>query len=81
MIGAGLAGLIAALEAAKGSKDVLLVDRGSIGAGTNSALSNGIFAGPTRGYQKSDYVRDVLTSGKGLNQRAFVERVSENALD
>jgi len=38
--------MVAALEAEANGASVALLDRGPIGLGTNSVLSNGIFAGP-----------------------------------
>lgn len=38
VVGAGLAGMTAALAAEQAGADVILVDRGPIGTGTNSAL-------------------------------------------
>lgn len=59
----------------------MLVDRGGIGVGTNSIISNGIFAGPTHTYDERLYVKDVLETGKGLNNRRFVEMIAGNALE
>ena len=46
VIGAGLAGMIAAWSAARHGAEIFLLDRGPIGTGTNSSLANGVFAGP-----------------------------------
>ena len=81
VIGAGLAGMIAALEAAKRRSHVLLVDRGSLGVGTNSALSNGIFAGPNGNYTKEEYIKDTLAAGRGLNRVSYVNFVASKALN
>jgi len=43
--GTGCAGLIAALAAEREGAEVLLVDRGPLGIGSNSAMANGVFAG------------------------------------
>lgn len=80
IIGAGLAGMIAALEAVKSHAHVLLVDKGGIGVGTNSALSNGIFAGPTSNYTKEEYIRDTLAAGKGLSRVSYVNFVANKTL-
>jgi len=42
VIGGGCAGMVAALEAEREGAEVILVDRGPIGIGTNSALAGGI---------------------------------------
>jgi aspartate oxidase len=79
IIGAGLAGMIAALAAEAEGARVLLLDRSSLGMGTNSALSNGVFAGPTPGYSEEAYVEDTLRIGRGLNRRSWVEQVAREA--
>ena len=79
IIGAGLAGLTAAHAAAKQGATVLVVDRGPIGIGTNSALANGFFAGPSEKYSPDDYIRDTLRAGRGLNRESMVRLVAREA--
>ena len=79
IIGAGLAGMIAACAAEAEGARVLLLDRSALGLGTNSALSNGVFAGPTPGYSEDQYVEDTLRIGRGLNRRSWVEQVAREA--
>jgi aspartate oxidase len=79
IIGAGLAGMIAACAAEAEGARVLLLDRSSLGVGTNSALSNGVFAGPTLEYSEEAYVEDTLRIGRGLNRRSWVEQVAGEA--
>jgi succinate dehydrogenase/fumarate reductase flavoprotein subunit len=79
IIGAGLAGIMAAVAASEAGASVLLVDRGGVGLGTNSAMSNGYFCGPTASYAPQDYVRDTMEIGRGLNRRSYVERVAAQA--
>jgi succinate dehydrogenase/fumarate reductase flavoprotein subunit len=81
VVGAGLAGMTAALAAEHMGVDVILVDRGPIGTGTNSALSNGVFAGPASLDRMDEYVRLVLQIGKGLNRVEYVRQVARDALD
>ena len=76
VIGAGLAGIIAALEAANKGANVLLVDRGNVGIGTNSVLSNGVFAGPNDNYSREEYIKDTLATGKGLSRESYVNFVA-----
>ena len=54
--GAGLAGMVAALTAAEAGASVLLIDKGAIGMGSNSAISNAAFMSPTRTFSKEAYV-------------------------
>ncbi|HTZ40919.1 MAG TPA: FAD-dependent oxidoreductase [Syntrophales bacterium] len=79
IIGAGLAGLTAAHAAAREGATVLVVDRGPIGIGTNSALANGFFAGPSEKYSPDDYIRDALRAGRGLNRESQVRLVAREA--
>lgn len=79
VIGGGSAGMIAALEAESKGTAVLLLDRSAIGIGTNSALSNGIFAGPTPQTTPEEYIRKTLQAGKGLNRESIVNLVTKEA--
>ncbi len=81
VVGAGCAGMIAALEASRKGARVLLLDRGSIGFGTNSAISNGVFAGPSKAYSVEEYVADTLLAGKGLNKKSIVNMIADRALE
>ncbi|NPV05490.1 MAG: FAD-dependent oxidoreductase [Syntrophaceae bacterium] len=79
IIGAGLAGLTAALAARKEGAAVLIADRGPIGLGTNSALANGVMSGPSERYAAEDYIRDTLRAGCGLNCAARVRLTAREA--
>ena len=79
VIGAGLAGMVAAYAAQAEGAQVILIDRGSIGLGTNSALSNGIFAGPTSSYSPDDYIKDTLQIGKMINNELSVKLIAQEA--
>jgi L-aspartate oxidase len=79
IIGAGLAGMIAACAAEAEGARVLLLDRSALGMGTNSSLSNGVFAGPTPGYSEDQYLEDTLRIGRGLNRKSWVEQVAREA--
>jgi len=79
VVGGGCAGIIAALEAEKQGAAVMLIGRGSIGIGTNAALSNGILAGPTPHTTPEEYTRLTLQTGKGLNRESRVKLVTQKA--
>ena len=79
VIGGGCAGIVAALEAEKNGGNVMLIGRSAIGIGTNSALSNGIFAGPTPQTTPEEYIRKTLQAGRGLNHESMVNLVTREA--
>ncbi len=79
VIGAGLAGMTAALAAHGEGAHVILLGRGDIGLGTNSAMANGVFAGPSPSYAEEDYVRDTVEIGKGINHEPYVRLVAREA--
>jgi len=79
VIGAGLAGMVAAVTAQEKGARVVLVDRGGIGTGTNSAMSNGRFAGPTASYSVDEHIRDTIRIGKEINHRPRVEQFVREA--
>ncbi|MBW2152025.1 MAG: FAD-binding protein [Deltaproteobacteria bacterium] len=78
VIGAGLAGVMAAETAQATGASVLLVSKGGIGMGTNSAISNAVFAGPGERYPLEKYVSDTITIGKGINHEQMVIQAGRN---
>jgi len=81
IIGAGLAGMVAAISAHDEGSRVTLIDRGSVGLGTNSALSGGLFAGPTFLHSPEDYIRETLDVGRGINRAGLVRLVASRATE
>jgi succinate dehydrogenase/fumarate reductase flavoprotein subunit len=79
IIGAGLAGLTAAYAAQAEGAEVLLIDKGPIGLGTNTALANGVFACPTSGYEAEAYVEDTLQVGRRINYVKYVKHIAWEA--
>lgn len=79
VVGAGLAGMAAALAAEEAGAAVVLIDRGPMGMGTNSALSNAAFSGPIAPERSDEYVDLVLQIGKHLNRVAYVRQVARES--
>lgn len=79
IIGAGLAGMTAAYSAHGEGARVLLLDRGAIGTGTNSAMSNGRFSGPTAVYSHAQFIQDTFRTGRGINSERRVHQVAAEA--
>ncbi len=79
IIGAGLAGMTAAAAAAEAGARVLLLDRGGVGLGTNSAISNGFITATTSTYGPEQYVADTIAIGCRLNHRPKVEQAAAQA--
>jgi succinate dehydrogenase/fumarate reductase flavoprotein subunit len=79
IIGGGLAGIMAAFSAQAEGAEVLLIDRGAIGVGTNSILAGGGFAAPTSTYDSDAYIKDTLQVGKMINSEPRVKLVAQEA--
>ena len=79
IVGGGCAGMVAAIEARKAGARVAIIDKGQIALGTNSALSNATFFGPTRQYSPEKYVKDTLRTGREINREALVRLVAKEA--
>jgi succinate dehydrogenase/fumarate reductase flavoprotein subunit len=79
IIGAGLAGMMAAYAAQAEGVEVLLIDKGPLGLGTNSALANGVFACPTADYSQEAYVEDTIQVGRKINEVNYVHRIALEA--
>ncbi len=77
VIGTGLAGMVAAYAAQAEGANVLLLDKGPVGTGTNSAYANAVFAGPTSSYPLEDYVNDTIRIGKQINHERFVRKTAQ----
>lgn len=79
IVGAGLAGMTAAICANNEGASVTLIDRGSIGLGTNSALAGGQFTGPTFLHSPEEFIRDTLEVGRGINRKSLIRLVASKA--
>ncbi len=73
VVGAGAAGLRAALEAALRGARVLVLSKGAPGGGTSTVLSGGVFRGAYGGGGSDLHKSETLRAGRGLNQRLLVE--------
>lgn len=76
VIGAGLAGIMGAKAACDRGAKVLLLTYRTVGLATNSAISNGVFAGPTASYAADAYIQDTFLIGKKLNSLPHIEAVA-----
>lgn len=79
VIGAGCAGMIAALQAQAAGAEVVIMDRGAIGLGTNSAWSAGKFSAPNTHYHPEEHMRNTLETGHGINYEVMVRAIVEEA--
>ena len=73
VIGAGGAGMYAAIEAARRGAQVLLLDRSLIGRGGATVMAQMTVAaavGPDGTDHWEDHLRDTLAAGRGLVRRA-----------
>ena len=78
IIGSGAAGLTAALQLAATRKVVVLA-KGSISDGATAWAQGGIAAVLEPGDNFANHIEDTMVAGAGLNNRATVEFVVENA--
>jgi fumarate reductase (CoM/CoB) subunit A len=73
IIGSGLAGLRAAIEAAKQGVNTTVISKG---VGSNTALGGGGFNLATSEFGVEDHIRATLSSGKNLNDRELVRELA-----
>ncbi|MHB8766452.1 MAG: FAD-dependent oxidoreductase, partial [Deferrisomatales bacterium] len=80
VIGGGLAGLSAALQARKQGAEVLLLCRGRPGRGGNTLLSAANLSAPLGPGDSADrFARDLLAGGRGLGDPALVGALAADA--
>ncbi|HZK19982.1 MAG TPA: FAD-dependent oxidoreductase, partial [Treponemataceae bacterium] len=88
IIGAGFAGLSAAIEAAQAGAKVLVLEK-MASYGGNSIISDGGIAAPDTDLQKKQKIKDspqlmyqdMIQAGLGLNNQNLVKTVCERAKD
>ena len=73
VVGAGGAGLMAALAARDAGANVFLLAKGPLGRAANTAMAAGIFNSAGNDYPLSAYLDDTLRAGKGLNDPRLAE--------
>jgi L-aspartate oxidase len=74
VVGSGAAGLTAALNLAEHRK-VAVIAKGALGEGATGWAQGGIAAVLEEGDSFESHVKDTMTAGAGLNDRAVVEHV------
>lgn len=79
VLGAGAAGLRAAVEAAQEGLGVLVLCKGSPGAGTSTILSGGVFRGTLGAASPEAHMESTLEAGRGLNDPALVRALVEDS--
>jgi succinate dehydrogenase/fumarate reductase flavoprotein subunit len=78
VIGSGLAGFRAAIEAARHGVRTIVVSKSSIEVGSNSSLAGGGISIATSGFSVEDLVSKTLNTGKNLNDRELVKSLALN---
>lgn len=73
VIGGGLAGIMASLEAEKAGLQVVITGKFAIGSGTNTFLSNGAFTVANSLFSSEDHLKETFLSGRGLNHPGMVQ--------
>jgi len=84
VVGAGGAGMYAAIEAARGGCDVLLIDRSLIGRGGATVMAQMTVAVALGAETPDDWTfhyADTLTAGRGLTHAALAELLCREAPD
>jgi succinate dehydrogenase/fumarate reductase flavoprotein subunit len=77
IIGSGGAGLRAAIACREKVLDVCVVSKASVGKGTSTIVSAGVFAGTREGGSPENHLKRTLQAGRGINQRELVEVLVE----
>ena len=78
VIGGGLAGLRAAIAAARNGVSTILASKSAIGAGCNSILAGGGFAMAVSGFTAEDHTRVTLDAGQHVNDRRLVQKLVQD---
>jgi L-aspartate oxidase len=73
VLGAGLAGLYAAIEAARRGADVVLATKGSLQASNSYMAQGGVAAVVAAGDSLAEHAADTIAAGRGLSDPAAVD--------
>jgi len=79
VVGAGGAGLTAAIEAAMAGADVTVISKTSAGLGTCTAYGAGFFTLPVCGVTPKEHFAKTIEVGKGINDPSLVRILSEKS--
>lgn len=79
VIGAGGAGLTAAIEASMAGADVTVITKTSAGLGTCTAYGAGFFTLPVCGMSREEHFTKTLEVGKGINDPSLVRVLSDKS--
>ena len=79
VVGAGGAGLTAAIEASMTGADVTVITKTSAGLGTCTAYGAGFFTLPVCGMSREEHFTKTLEAGKGINDPSLVRVLSEKS--
>lgn len=82
VIGGGLAGLVAALEAKAKGLEVLLISKSKVGRSGNTLVSNAFIAAQPEVFgdeERQLFIEDILKSGKEINDLQLVELFVDNS--
>ncbi|MDY9920839.1 MAG: FAD-dependent oxidoreductase [Synergistota bacterium] len=79
VVGAGGAGLTAAIEASMAGADVTVITKTSAGLGTCTAYGAGFFTLPVGGMTREEHFTKTLEVGKGINDPSLVRVLSDKS--
>jgi len=75
IIGTGIAGLSAALEASGAGKRVVVVSKAAVGKVTNTILGGGLFTFATDTFPAEAHLKKTMESGRMINNPVMVEHM------
>jgi len=85
VVGGGIAGLIAALEARSNGANVTIVSKGKVGRSGNTLISGAsvstLISEPSFGDSFETFYSDIIDSGKGINDKKLVKVFVENSIE